>query len=213
MIYFIGTIYKGKNPLSKIISFVAKKNKHKLPFTHAAILLNHEGSWKVLEITTQGFQEHKALEYISSYQGDIYYGSFKNITFAEKECDVFYQVFKQENEENQNKYDYYGAGNSFKFKTQPWAFLLNNTLGKYLNYKSQKTPGTFCSALTFATALSTIYSTLGVVDFTEDELNFLKSKTTGDNFFDPKQIYPAEMSNIFDMKLLTPPEFYEKLYG
>jgi hypothetical protein len=209
MIYFIGTIYRGKNLVSKITSFVAKKNKHKLPFTHSAMLLKHEGKWKVLEITTKGFQEHNAIDYIASYHGDVYYGSFKKIAFKEKECDVFYQVFKQEEKENQNKYDYYGAGNSFRFKTQPWAFIFNNTLGKYLNYKDKKTQGTFCSALTFATALSTIYSTLAVIDFTKEEQEFLKSKTTGDNFFDPKQIYPAEMSDVFDMKILDVNKLYE----
>lgn len=199
MIYFIGTIYKGKSFLSKIVSFVAKRNGHKLPFTHSAILLKYQGEWKVLEITTKGFQEHSLNDYIRDYEGEIYFGTFTKIKFTQELADRLYGFFQEDkNDPLINKYDYMGAGNSFKFKTQPWAFLLNNTLGKYLNYKDKKTQGTFCSELAFKLGLSVIY-TVPNVDFSSKEMDFFsknKLRTTTDF----KKIYPAMMSDVFCMQ-------------
>lgn len=196
-IYALGCVYQGKNWASKVIKWGAKQEGYNVLFSHSALAVYTGKEWLAFEIVGKGYQITELSKYINQYQGKIYCGTFKRMTF-ENPYNITLQAFNNFKRADNNKYSILKAGASFCFtKKFKW---LNWVLAIFRHFaKTQQ--GSFCSEVAFKIMLELVaYNP--AVDLTLTEGDFLRSKRKSDNTIDFAKIYPAEMQDIFKMELI-----------
>lgn len=200
-IYALGCVYEGKNWASKVIKWGAKKEGYEILLSHSALAVydTQKKEWLALEVVGTGYKETELKKFINEYQGQVYYGAFKEMLFEDK-YNYCLQAFKQFQEENKNKYSTIKAVASFIFTKKPYTYL--NWILKIANKKAQKETGAFCSEIAFKVLLNTAFMQANV-NFSEREKIFLNSKKDINDNIDFTKIYPAEMQNIFEMKIIN----------